>query len=320
MKKIPFDLSQLKKRIPKKLHKPIRLAGLIAVSCIAIYFVLVSTAAYTIYHLDKTNKYTTFVEKIFPYPAAIVNHEYIPLSRFRLEVAARQTYARVHGIDSSNSQTEQFVAIELTNRALYEQALQNNNIIVTDEDVDTKMKDIYTQIGNQDDLVTFLHQNYGDAIGIPEFRVWVKESLVEAAIQQQLLEHVHVSHILISLPSNPTNDQVEAARLKAVDIKSKITDPTKFSDIAKQFSEDVASRDKGGDLGVTVRGDDAPVFSADFQNALFTLPVKTISDPIRSTYGWHIIMISSRAGTIQESMKQYTNELRSSGVRTFIGK
>ena len=192
---------------------------------------------------------------------------------------------------------------------------------MSDADVNTEMQNIYSQLtGTQSDLIKFLHQNYGSEIGIPEFQTWIKESLVEAAVKQQLLEHAQVRHILIAVPASATPDEVEAARQKVLDIKAKITSLDQFGDVAKQYSEDVASADKGGELGITVRGDDSPVFSSDFENALFTLPVGTISDPVRSSYGWHIIEVESRSGTIKESLKTYTTELRSSGVHIFLGK
>ena len=98
-----------------------------------------------------------------------------------------------------------------------------------------------------------------------------------------------------------------------------ITAISQFPAIAKQYSEDLNSRDKGGALGTTIRGDDSPVLSADFENAVFTLPINTVSDPIRSPEGWHLIMVTKRQGLVDQSLKQLTAKLRaSSKIHVFI--
>jgi PPIC-type PPIASE domain len=308
------------RHIPKPLHRPLRLVFQSACIAFGIYVVFVGSTAVAIYTYDADNKVVTFADHLFPYPAAIVNRRSIPLSRLRLEVRARLVYAGQHGLSTDRTATEKTVINQLINRALYADALNKAGIIVSDSDVTAKLNEIYSQIGSESDLVSFLHQNYGEAIGIEQFKVWVKESLVEAAVKQQVLEHATVSHILVAIPSDATPDQIESARVKAVSIKSKITADQPFATIAKQFSEDVASRDNNGQLGVTVRGDDAPVYSADFQNTVFTLPVGQVSDPVRSTYGWHLILVTDRSGNIDLSLKDYTAQLRDGHVRTLVGK
>jgi parvulin-like peptidyl-prolyl isomerase len=274
-----------------------------------LYYLLVGVADVEIYRKHADNRFTRAIEHVFPYPAAVVGSQVIPLSRFRLEVDARVTYSQRHQLTASKQDIESLVINQLIDKAMYAQAIASYKVTVSSQDVDASMQGIDTQIGGQDKLIAFIHDNYGSTVTLNDFRQWVNESLVESAIQHQILQRAEVDHILISVPATATADEVEAARQKALSVKALITDPSTFATVAQQYSEDISSRDKGGALGITVRGDDAPVISTDFQNAIFSLPLNTVSDPVRSSFGWHLIMVTSRDGSVQESMKQFTADL-----------
>jgi parvulin-like peptidyl-prolyl isomerase len=298
-----------------------RLIFLISAGIISLaYFLIIATADYQIYKQNRSTRFTHFTEKLFPFPAAVVNKDVTSLARFRQEVEARRVYARKHSLAFSQSDVEHLVEGQLINKSLYAQEIQRQHITITEKDVDTSMNDIYQKIGGQNKLSSFLADNYGTNISVSDFRSWIKESLVESAIQHQILTRVHIRHILIALPENPTDAQVSAAQQKAQQVKDKITNPSQFTDIAKQYSEDVASRDKGGELGTTVRGSDGPIYSKDFENTIFSIPLNTVSDPVRSPYGWHILIVDQRDGSVNKSLKDFTQDLRStSKIRAFIG-
>jgi len=72
---------------------------------------------------------------------------------------------------------------------------------------------------------------------------------------------------------------------KASEIKQQLDDGADFSDLAKQYSDDIASRETGGDLGFAPKG----TFVPEFEAALDGLSVNTVSEPVESQYGYHII-------------------------------
>lgn len=284
------------------------------------YFTAAALADNAIYRHGRKNGFTQFMERIFPYPAAVINKDVIALSRFRKEIDAREAYAVKYQQSYSEPDLQRLVVNQLMNRTLYTQELKRRKLSVTEADVDKSLDDVYKRIGGQDKLTAFLHENYGDEISLQDFRQWIRESLAESAVENQILTRASVRHILIALPENPTEAQVETARKKAVDIKAKITSPDKFGDIAKQYSEDINSRDKNGDLGSTVRGSDKPVYSEEFENAIFNQEIGVVSDPVRSPFGWHLILVDKREGSVDKSLKAFTEELRQKGkVRAFIG-
>ena len=288
---------------------------------VAAYLVIVVATAVTIYQKKTTNDFSNFGEKLFPYPAAIVNGKVIFLERFRSEVAARRFYAAKHNLPNEEKAVEQYVIDRMVNRILYAQALKKEGITVTVGDIEKRIDELIQEVGGINKLTKFLRDNYGNEIGLVEFRQWVEDSLMEAAIQHQFLTRATVRHILIALPENPSDKQLTSALQRANDVRKKITAVDQFAAVAKDFSEDVASRDKGGELGTTTRGNEQPVYSQEFQDTIFNLTPGEISQPVRSSLGWHILIVDKREGMINASMREYTSELRGGGaIRQYVGK
>ncbi|MBU6389815.1 peptidylprolyl isomerase, partial [Patescibacteria group bacterium] len=274
-----------------------RTAWIAGLALIILYAACIGVGTVYIYRKQTVNPLTRFSEQIFPYPAGFVDGQIIYLSRFRREVNALLTYASNHNLHATRKETEQHVMTQLVNRILYSEKLQTEGITITAADVQKALDQIYQEKGGQAQLSQFLLDNYGPDMTLSDFQLLTQDSLVESVIEHQLLVHAEVSHILIAVPSNPNDQQVADAKKKADDVRARITSPDQFASVAQDASDDIASRDKGGDLGTTVRSTDLEQrFSPAFEQAVFTLPVGTVSEPIRSQYGWEIIMVRSRGG------------------------
>ena len=287
---------------------------------IVLYYLLIASSALTIYRRHSERPWTLLAERLFNYPSGIVNGHILSLSRYKLEVAARMHYATVNNQPANELQIGRLVMKQLIDRELYLEALQSRTIIITDADVQKRLDGISAQIGGESKFKTFLNQSYGSQITEDQFRIWTREALAESAVQYQILQRATVRHILLATSPDASPDVVEKTRKKLLDVKAKITGTDTFSVIAKQYSEDAASRDQGGQLGTAVRGSDGPVISVDFETAMFSQPVGQVSDPIRSPQGWHLILVDKREGTINESLAEFTTELRSAvGISQYIG-
>ena len=105
-------------------------------------------------------------------------------------------------------------------------------------------------------------------------------------------EMVHVRHIL-SLTMDPvthaplTADQQQAKHKQIDDLLKRIRGGADFTALAKQYSEDSASKDNGGEIPALPRGQMAPEFEA----AAFSLTNNQVSDVITTAYGYHIIKL-----------------------------
>ena len=101
-----------------------------------------------------------------------------------------------------------------------------------------------------------------------------------------VVDQTHVRHILLRV--NEATSESEG-KTKIERIKDRIDTGAKFADQAKANSED-ASASKGGDLGWINPGDTVP----EFEQAMAKLKVGEVSDPVRSPFGWHLILVEER--------------------------
>jgi peptidyl-prolyl cis-trans isomerase D len=104
----------------------------------------------------------------------------------------------------------------------------------------------------------------------------------------KLEDRAHVAHILFKTVGK-TDAEVAEIKKKAEDVLNKAKHGGKFADLAKQYSEDT-TKDKGGDLDWIVRGQTV----AEFEAAAFSLPKGSISDLVKTEYGFHIIEVIDR--------------------------
>jgi len=104
--------------------------------------------------------------------------------------------------------------------------------------------------------------------------------------QYQVPNQVHVQHILLKTVG-ATDAVVEETRKKAEDVLKQARKGAKFDELAKKYSEDPGSKDKGGDLGFIRQGQTVP----EFEKAAFSLAPGQISDLVKTQYGFHIIKV-----------------------------
>jgi len=216
----------------------------------------------------------------------------------------------------------------LISKTLLDLEIKKNNIVITDDDINQKVKDIAaTQNLTVDDLKELL-QAYGMTI-----QQWIEKQDMRTGIAREKLlmpiweqktepneadakkfyqdnkkrfsnpEMVKASHILISTdPKNKRyqgltdpNEIKKNAKQLAQDILNKINAGEDFATLAKQHSDDPGSAAKGGELNFFPKGKMVPAFEA----AAFALEPGKVSDLVETNYGYHIIktMEKKQAGT-----------------------
>ncbi|MDP1603600.1 MAG: peptidylprolyl isomerase [Legionella sp.] len=98
----------------------------------------------------------------------------------------------------------------------------------------------------------------------------------------------HVRHILLKQDASMTS--AEAIK-QANNLYQQLKSGKDFAVMAKQYSLDTVSAAKGGDLGWVSPDETVP----EFEKTMNTLPLHTVSKPIKSRFGWHLIEVLERS-------------------------
>jgi len=101
-----------------------------------------------------------------------------------------------------------------------------------------------------------------------------------------VIDQTHVRHILIKVSELTSEDD---ARNRIIRLKERLDNGADFEELAKLHSED-PSASSGGDLDWVSPGDTVP----EFEQAMDRLQPGGFSDPVQSTFGWHIIQVLER--------------------------
>ncbi|MBN1356072.1 peptidylprolyl isomerase [bacterium] len=108
-------------------------------------------------------------------------------------------------------------------------------------------------------------------------------------------EQVRASHILIRVDAGASEDAWEAASEKIDAIKQKLDEGGSFSDLAREYSQDITA-ENGGDLGFFSLGQ----MVKPFENTVWNLEIDEIGGPVKTQFGYHLIQKTGyRKGGVQ---------------------
>ena len=121
----------------------------------------------------------------------------------------------------------------------------------------------------------------------------IREKTLRKAYQRYL-EEINASHILVSCPKDAAPDDTLKAYSKAAGIRKRILDGEQFGEVAISESDDKSATINHGSLGWFT----AFQMIAPFEDAAYSLQPGTISGPVRTPFGFHIIKVIDRRPSI----------------------
>ena len=239
---------------------------------------------------------------------------------------------------------------ELIVKTLLDEEIAKRGITVTNKDVDDAVKEIIDKLGSKEQLDALLKQHdisnsefkrdLKEEVKMKKLAKELGNSTVSDADAKKFYneninkfkypDKVRASHILISTNEKEIEEMIKAdAKNKNLDdaaIKAKVKeelktreakannilaqakkDPSQFAKLAKDNSDDTTTAVKGGDLGFFAAKEMVPEFS----KAAFSMKPNTISDkPVKSQFGYHIIMVTDRAAAGQEPFEKVKNNIK----------
>ncbi len=136
--------------------------------------------------------------------------------------------------------------------------------------------------------------------------------LKEAGKAERSSGTTDVSHILIGVEKDATEEDWQEAKKRIAKARERVMSGESFADVAKDVSEDPGSAPHGGSYEEVEEGQMVPEFDKVMKNT----PVGEVSEPFKTQYGWHILKVDEKneAGTIP--LEELEAELREQMLRT----
>jgi peptidyl-prolyl cis-trans isomerase C len=145
------------------------------------------------------------------------------------------------------------------------------------------------------------------AAGEPVTDEAVKTYYEANILKFQTPEQVQARHILLKIAPGATAEQKAELKTQIVGYKAEVAEkgPEHFKALAKAHSACPSSA-KGGDLGFFGRGQMVPEFDA----VAFDLKPGTVSEPVLTQFGWHILLVENKREAGTRPLKDMQEELR----------
>jgi peptidyl-prolyl cis-trans isomerase C len=125
----------------------------------------------------------------------------------------------------------------------------------------------------------------------------------------QVPERMKASHILIALPSDASESVKKEKKSRAEEILAKIKKGQDFSELAKQYSDDAATKNRGGVIGFFSKGSKEPAF----EEAVAKLKKDEVSSPVLTSKGYDIIKLletkAAETKSLEESRSRISSKL-----------
>lgn len=151
------------------------------------------------------------------------------------------------------------------------------------------------------------------------------EDITEAEIEQYYQDHerdynkpemVRASHIFFKVADVNDAAAVAAARRRARDalreLKGRKELASAFSELAKKYSEDPRTRNRGGDLGYFAKVEEGGTQEKAVSDAAFALKkVNDLSGVVRGKGGFHILRLTAKRKAIAKTLEQVKPSIRS---------
>ena len=125
------------------------------------------------------------------------------------------------------------------------------------------------------EYVLLTNDDFRDQVSVTEEDV---RAAYDTEVEQSATESERrARHILIANGGDALDE--------ITDLKSQIADGRDFAELARLHSDDISSKDSGGDLGFAPKG----TFAPEFERALDKLAINSVSEPVKTQFGYHLI-------------------------------
>ena len=197
------------------------------------------------------------------------------------------------------------IGVQVFQNLVLKKAIENE-FKVSDKEIKEAIKEQKEKIGDAPAFESFLEQNnYTEEV----FEKQVEFSL----LQQKLIESLdEITDKQIETEYNNMKKEIHARHILVDDEKTakevitKLKDGGDFAKLAKEYSTEPIAQETGGDLDWFGPGKMIP----EFDEAAFALKEKVVSEPVKTSFGYHIIeVLESREADIEGTLEELTPKI-----------
>ena len=179
------------------------------------------------------------------------------------------------------------------------------SVQVTDTDLEKFYEDNKARYAEPEkikvELLSYPADRFQEGIEVTEEQITAHyDENVETKYTQP--HEVHARHILIRVPRDADDATKAKARQRVDEVKQKIDAGGDFAELAKEYSEDPGSKERGGDLGFFPRGR----MVGAFEDAAFGLEPGQVSEVVESPFGFNVIKVEE----VREERRKPIEEVR----------
>lgn len=269
-------------------------------SCLAVLLAWVSLSSVPVHGAD-------LVDRIL----VRVNSRVVTQSQYdaRLEAAIKDTPGTLS--EAQRTEAKKAVMQELIHEALLEDRARDLDLFTTEAEIDDQIAKLKEQNKVKSDE-EFAQALAAANLTVDKLRDQLRRSMtVQRVVGREVHnkvdlsddalrvvyerekeswrvpEQIHLAEILISGGDSPASWAL--AERRAAEAQEKIKGGMKF-DTAVGLYSDGATRGRGGDLGLIAKGD----LAAEIEAVAFSMAVGTVSDPIKTSHGFHIVKVTDK--------------------------
>jgi parvulin-like peptidyl-prolyl isomerase len=185
-------------------------------------------------------------------------------------------------------------------------------VSVSAKEIDDRMKEIVQQVGGQKKLDKLLKdQNVSEK----ELKSQLEAQMLQDKVRQKVSDDVKVSDEDMKAYFEKNAEQFntpESVDARHILVKTKAeaekvekllkadNSDANWKKVAKEYSTDPGSKDSGGDLGNFPKGRMVP----EFEEVAFDLKPGTVSAPVKSQFGWHVIEVSKKTPGSKQTFEE----------------
>jgi foldase protein PrsA len=233
--------------------------------------------------------------------AALVNGQPISRQEYEKQVAQVEAFFIQEGLDLESAegserlaQARRQVLEQMIDQELIRQAAEGMGVSIADSQLESSLQDIIDQSGGREE---FDHSLQAMNTTYEDFRQMLLDQLLSEAVYSEVTESIsstaeqaHVRHILVT------------TRERAEEVLVRLQAGEDFAFLAGEYSEDISTRETGGDVGFFPRG----VMPPEVEEVAFSLETGEVSGIVESQFGFHIVQVLER-GEREISVEVFEN-------------